>query len=228
MNGRSLALVLTIVIIAIIAVASLLSYQHRGVGKQPYESVTSPVTETRTQTLSSTTTSAMSNKSTKFGVEMILINASVSCSGWEVKEILTYNLGVFQQNVLGVQAERLKANISKTINNYGGKLVNFTFRIVGNDLYIFYKVSGFVWRSGSQCYADSSWLIRPLGLDLIDNHFVETTSSLEWRGELNGIKVTLIISLPPQEVPYKAWQEPVGHCHAHIWWPVGSSQTSAS
>jgi len=30
------------------------------------------------------------------------------------------------------------------------------------------------------------------------------------------------IECPPQDSVYKAWQQPVGHCHKHIWWPTSS------
>ena len=64
------------------------------------------------------------------------------------------------------------------------------------------------------------WLLRPLGLDFIDNKFEETKEGLFWEGKVEGIPTSITIELPLQESVYKAWKHPVGHCHGHVWWTM--------
>ena len=72
------------------------------------------------------------------------------------------------------------------------------------------------------------WLLRPLGLDFIDDNFKESKEGLFWEGEVDGIPTNIAIELPLQESVYEAWQHPVGHCHGHVWWtmPVPSPSPS--
>ena len=72
------------------------------------------------------------------------------------------------------------------------------------------------------------WLLSPLGLSFINNKFEETKEELSWDGEVEGISTSITIKLPPQELVYEAWEEPVGHCHGHVWWtmPVPSPTSS--
>lgn len=69
-------------------------------------------------------------------------------------------------------------------------------------------------------YFDLLWLLRPLGLDFIDDHFEETTKGLSWKGTIEGVPTEVICEFPPQDVPYAAWGGPIGHCHGHVWWPI--------
>jgi len=79
-------------------------------------------------------------------------------------------------------------------------------------------VEGFVYKSDDSYTAEFGWLIRPLGLDFIDNKFNETNDSLSWSGVINGTKTFILVRLPPMDKPYAAWGQPNGHCHAHVWW----------
>jgi hypothetical protein len=73
-------------------------------------------------------------------------------------------------------------------------------------------------KSGNRYTARFQWLLEPLGLDFIDDHFKEHKDGLSWEGKVNGVPTTIIIKAPPRETPYKAWHYPNGHCHAHLWW----------
>lgn len=70
-------------------------------------------------------------------------------------------------------------------------------------------------------YAIFSWLLRPLGLDFIDDDFEESEKGLFWEGSANGIPTTVTVELPVIHGSiYKAWAHPIGHCHAHAWWEL--------
>ena len=65
------------------------------------------------------------------------------------------------------------------------------------------------------------WLLRPLGLDFIDSDFEESEKGLFWEGLVNGIPTSVSVDLPAiDRSVYEAWQHPVGHCHAHVWWEI--------
>jgi len=79
-------------------------------------------------------------------------------------------------------------------------------------------VHGAIRKSGNSYHATFFWLLRPLGLDFIDDHFEESREGLSWEGSVSGIQTTITIKLPPRNVAYAAWQRSIGHCHAHVWW----------
>jgi hypothetical protein len=65
------------------------------------------------------------------------------------------------------------------------------------------------------------WLLRPLGLDFIERDFEESEKGLFWEGLVNGIPTSVSVDLPAiNSAVYEAWQHPVGHCHAHVWWEI--------
>jgi hypothetical protein len=80
-------------------------------------------------------------------------------------------------------------------------------------------------KSDDRYRATFIWLLRPLRLDFIDDKFKENKEGLLWEGEIGGISTSIAIELPPQDSVYEAWQQPVGHCHGHVWWtmPAGPS-----
>ncbi|WP_169696934.1 hypothetical protein [Staphylothermus marinus] len=43
-------------------------------------------------------------------------------------------------------------------------------------------------------------------------------NGLYWEGEINGIYIVIDASFPNVGEIYEAWGEPVGYCHAHVWW----------
>lgn len=73
-------------------------------------------------------------------------------------------------------------------------------------------------RTGDRYYSTFGWLIRPLGLDFINDNFKESKKGLSWEGTVDNIPTTITVQLPPQDVIYSAWTQPIGHCHAHAWW----------
>ena len=82
-------------------------------------------------------------------------------------------------------------------------------------------IHGAVSEKDNSYYAVFSWLLRPLGLDFIDDDFRESEKGLFWEGSINGIPTTVTVELPIiDHSVYKAWQHPIGHCHAHAWWVV--------
>jgi len=75
-------------------------------------------------------------------------------------------------------------------------------------------------KSGDSYHATFLWLLQPLGLDFIDDNFNESKHGLSWEGRIDSISTTIKVECPSQDSVYEAWQQPVGHCHGHIWWPV--------
>jgi len=68
-------------------------------------------------------------------------------------------------------------------------------------------------------HATFFWLLKPLGLDFIDDDFKESETGLSWEGVIKGIPTTVTVKLPTiDSLVYEAWQHPIGHCHAHAWW----------
>jgi len=85
-------------------------------------------------------------------------------------------------------------------------------------------VDGAISKSGDRYRGRFGWLLEPLGLDFINDNFEESKTGLSWEGTINGIPISVKVECPPQDCIYKAWQDPVGHCHQHIWWPVSSQK----
>ncbi len=99
---------------------------------------------------------------------------------------------------------------------------SITFECLSNgSVLLTFKVYGKIWISGGEKYADFLWFLKPNNLDFIENRFKELKNGLSWSGVLEGVPVEILIRLPSQEYPYRAWGKPVGHCHGHAWWPVG-------
>lgn len=77
------------------------------------------------------------------------------------------------------------------------------------------------WYGEGDEHATFFWLLRPLGLDFIDNDFQESEKGLFWEGFVNGVPTTVTIQLPTVDgFVYEAWAHPIGHCHAHVWWEL--------
>ena len=85
-------------------------------------------------------------------------------------------------------------------------------------------IDGAISKRGKQCRGRFGWLLEPIGLDFINSNFEQSNHGLSWEGITSGISITIEIECPPQDCIYKAWQEPVGHCHQHIWWPISSQK----
>ena len=59
-------------------------------------------------------------------------------------------------------------------------------------------------RSDDGYRATFIWLLRLLGLDVIDDKFKEFKEGLSWGGELDGFPTSITIELPLQESVYEA------------------------
>jgi hypothetical protein len=81
-------------------------------------------------------------------------------------------------------------------------------------------IHGAITKSDDSYRATFLWLLRPLGLSFINNNFEESKGGLSWDGKVDGVPTSIIVKLPPQELVYKAWEQPVGHCHGHVWWTM--------
>lgn len=96
----------------------------------------------------------------------------------------------------------------------------FSFDPANHSTVTLCRVYGTLTRSGNKYTADLLWLLRPCGLDFIDNDFKESKTGLSWEGTINSLSMSIKVKCPPQDGVYQAWQHPVGYCHGHIWWPA--------
>jgi hypothetical protein len=82
-------------------------------------------------------------------------------------------------------------------------------------------IHGAISKTGNNYHATFFWLLGLLRLDFIDDHFEESEKGLFWQGSVNGIPTTITVELPTiNGFVYKAWEHPIGHCHAHVWWEI--------
>ena len=99
---------------------------------------------------------------------------------------------------------------------------NFTFDEGNDSTVLECCIYDKIGQDGDDYRADFSWLLAPLELDFLDDNFTESTTGLSWEGYIGNVSTSIVIECPEQNSVYKAWEEPVGHCHAHIWWPASS------
>jgi len=102
---------------------------------------------------------------------------------------------------------------------------NFTFNETNYSTITQCHVYGGVSKNGDEYVADFHWFLNPLGLDFISDNFKESETGLRWDGNIDDVATTIKLECPKQDSVYKAWQHPVGHCHAHIWWPASSGSS---
>ncbi len=109
-----------------------------------------------------------------------------------------------------------------SVSTYGKEAVNLRveFNSEENSTILTDEVYGAISKTGNRYYATFEWLIRPMELDFIDDHFEETEQGLSWEGKINGVPTEIICEFPYTGSPYKAWAHPTGHCHAHVWWEI--------
>ncbi|MEB3756932.1 MAG: hypothetical protein GSR79_08790 [Desulfurococcales archaeon] len=119
-----------------------------------------------------------------------------------------------------------KEEINNTYASRGAHIVDLTISYdkLNRSVIITFTVTNEMWIHGNNVVADFLWFLEAWNLDFINSHFMESSHGLIWRGDLKNIPTIIIVTLPGQREPYKAWGEPYGHCHGHIWWPV-TSQT---
>ncbi len=143
-------------------------------------------------------------------------------------EVVTYSPKDFKYITWywSVLRDAVVRNITRTYSSISPLNLEVRTSIVNNSVIIEFDVAGEVWASDSHYTADFLWMLEPLGLDFINNHFKETTHGLSWEGFLNGVLTKVEVILPPQKVPYVAWGQPIGHCHGHAWWVVTEAKVS--
>jgi hypothetical protein len=116
--------------------------------------------------------------------------------------------------------EELKHMIREKYGSSGAGITDI--RITRSDenysVIIIFYVTNRVW-SDDRVTADFLWFLNAWNLDFIDSHFNETDHGLSWNGVLDGVATSIEVIVPRQPGPYKAWGEPYGHCHGHVWWP---------
>lgn len=96
---------------------------------------------------------------------------------------------------------------------------SFPFDSVTQSTTIQCDVHGAISKEGNSYRATFFWLLKPLGLDFIDDNFSESEKGFSWEGSINGVATTIGIRLPTIDHQiYEAWASPIGHCHAHAWW----------
>ncbi len=139
------------------------------------------------------------------------------------KQVDVFDSGTF--NYVRDRWDICYSNITKYIKlleTHGAHIVDLNvIRYDENtSIIIRFKVDNRVW-SDDRVTADFLWFLNTWGLDFIDDKFNETNWGLEWTGVLNGIRTRIIVRVPEQLTPYKAWNTPYGHCHGHVWWPRG-------
>lgn len=184
---------------------------------------TTTMTASLTETTSEITTTAPGGLEALSPLRRVLV-ALVSEQGvWYVEEIVYSEQGfkALTSNWSSASIKLLGSFMSRILG-YGISVKDISIKAIpaNNTVVLTCFIRGCVWNTTTGYYADMSWLIRPFGLDFIDSGFTETNHSLEWNGVIDGVETTIIVSLPPQKTPYKAWQHPAGHCHAHVWWPA--------
>jgi hypothetical protein len=87
------------------------------------------------------------------------------------------------------------------------------FNKTGKSTVLKCVVCGAISKSGNRYTATFFWLLKPLGLDLINDNFEHLKKALSWQGYTCGIPTTINLRFPAS-VP--AWGQPNGHCHAHV------------
>lgn len=213
--GRALLLALTVCLVAIIIAGIYLFSQPSPSSPSRSMATQASITLTSTQSQSPLPKPVLKRKYIELGVADSTISY-LERDYYYVRNLLqpkslckmlTYNL-----------TEKVK-RMYLTGVNYGNLS---TLCVSGNGslvVAVSFQVYGKVWVSDGEVYADFLWFLTPNNLDFIESKFNETTSGLTWQGVINGINTYINVRLPHQPFPYKAWGEPVGHCHGHVWWP---------
>ena len=118
----------------------------------------------------------------------------------------------------------LSNRVLKNFVNVNVKGIRTHYVAENRSVVVEFEVVDRIWVSDGKYTADFLWLLEPLGLDFIGSNFKETCDGLYWSGSIEGIETEVKIELPPQPLPYKAWAQPIGHCHGHVWWESASSE----
>ena len=122
----------------------------------------------------------------------------------------------------GEFTSRLVDEFINTVSGSGKEVINpeITFNSQRRSITLNCEITGAISKTGNRYYATFGWLIRPLGLDFIDDDFGETEDGLFWEGDIDGTSTVIKAGFPHTGSAYKAWSHPTGHCHAHVWWEI--------
>ncbi len=236
--------VIVSLLLALIAIAMVLaaSYMHQRIPfrrsvmyitKTVYKTVgyTTVIYTTSTTTVTSYTTLTIPSTLTTVKPVLRVIDTWIRGTVIRFREVLFFNVSEFKIVVREWPRFRevLRSYVAKTFGE-NVELANVTIDLntSARCVTIEFDVVGRVWVSDGEVTADFLWLLTPLGLDFIESHFEETNHGLFWRGVIDGVETLVNVYLPKQPVAYRAWGEPVGHCHGHAWWPLPRHETSSS
>ncbi len=226
---QSLLITLLIILIVLAVAGGTLTYFHTPKESESKTSTILPKPSTASATtLSPTTTTLMTpspNTTTtvvtavSFSLMKRVITTSIKDSIITYTEWRYYSKPSLTTQTIKALKEKITNEIMRTYS--GINITNLSISVYPNNtIKIVFAVSGKVWLSGNEKYADFLWLLTPLGLDFIENHFNETNHGLYWVGTLNNVSTEINVLLPKQATVYKAWGNTVGHCHGHVWWPT--------
>ncbi len=218
-----------VVIVVVLVVGAGFALMLRSAGPRRSSTATNASNTTTptsitTATMPSSTSSILASSSVEGRLSGIMVEAwAVDCGFLEGRVSYRFE-GRLPANTSSVE-EDARRMIMDSAARYGVNVLGL--RVWSNlnppEISLEFNATGLMWRSSGECYLDTSWILSWFHLDLIENHFTETRDSLEWRGEVNGIQVEVVFHLPAQKTVYKAWGSEIGHCHAHVWWPLHTS-----
>jgi len=99
---------------------------------------------------------------------------------------------------------------SSTVSSYGKEVNNARVELDSEkqSASLICNVNEVISKTGNRYYSTFEWLIRPLGLDFLDDHFKRSGNQLSWEGPANGIPTTILLTFPGS----------IDNCHAHVWW----------
>jgi hypothetical protein len=138
-----------------------------------------------------------------------------------VDQVLLYQYQSFwsAKKFLEISKDDLKAGFEEKYD-VDAREFESSFEPVSHSTITKCYIYGTITKSRSRYTADLLWLLRPYALDFINDNFKESKTGLCWEGTINGILISIKVECPPQDCVYEAWQDPIGHCHGHIWWPA--------
>ena len=219
---HSLLITLLIILIVLAAAGGTITYFHIPKGSEsktsttPPKPSTAPTTTLMTPSPNTTTTAvtAVFFSLMKRVITTSIKDSIITCTEWRY-----YSKPSLTTQTIKALKEKITNEIMGTYS--GINITNLSISVYPNNtIKIVFAVSGKIWLSGNEKYADFLWLLTPLGLDFIENHFNETNHGLYWVGTLNNVSTEINVLLPKQATVYKAWGNTVGHCHGHVWWPA--------
>lgn len=99
---------------------------------------------------------------------------------------------------------------SSTASSYGKEVANARVELDSEKRFaaLTCNVNEVISKTGNRYYSTFEWLIRPLGLDFLDDHFKRSGNQLSWEGSINGVPTTILLTFPSS----------INNCHAHVWW----------